>query len=104
MRPQSHVTNYFGGRVYREGKVFVSECEGLPVASQGESESEAIANLVEALQLYLDTAVSEGILDEIVRRYGWHATHEFPSKEARDRFVIPVRVPSQIAASLERSA
>jgi hypothetical protein len=30
MRPQSHVTSYFGGRVYREGKVFVSECEGLP--------------------------------------------------------------------------
>lgn len=70
----------------------------------GREPERPIANLVEALQLYLDTAVAEGVLDEIVRRYGWHATHELPSKEASDRFVIPVRVPSQIAASLERSA
>ena len=34
MRPQSHVTSYFGGRVYREGDLFVSECDSLPVASQ----------------------------------------------------------------------
>jgi predicted RNase H-like HicB family nuclease len=104
MRPQPNVTSYFGGRVTREGQYFVSECDSLPVASQGDSESEAIANLVEALQLYIDTAVAEGVLDEIVRRYGWHATHELPPRETSDRFVIPVRVPSDVAASLERSA
>ena len=104
MRTHSRVTSYFAGRVHREGDLYVSECEGLPVASQGKSESEAIANLVEALQLFLDSTLAHDALDEVVRRYGWRPMRELPAKETPDRFVIPVRVPRQVAASLERSA
>ncbi len=104
MLPHSFVTSYFAGRVYREGQFFVSECDGLPVASQGETESEAIVNLTEAVQLFLDDALAHGDLDEIVRRYGWHVTHELPPRESSDRFVVPVRVPHHVASSLESSA
>jgi len=37
--------------VWREGKWYVSQCLEIDVASQGESEEEALANLKEALEL-----------------------------------------------------
>lgn len=103
MLPHSFVTSYFAGRVYREGRFFVSECDGLPVASQGETESEAIVNLAEAVQLVLDSALEHGSLDEVVRQYGWRVTHELPGPESPDRFVVPVRVPHDVASSLGSS-
>ena len=39
--------------VTREGKFYVAECLELGVASQGESFDEALANLREAVHLYL---------------------------------------------------
>ena len=104
MLPHPFVTSYFAGRVHREGNLFVSRCEGLPVASQGESESEAIVNLTEAVQLFVDDALAHGSLAEVVRRYGWQATHELPARDSWDRFLVPVRVPHHVASSLESSA
>jgi predicted RNase H-like HicB family nuclease len=42
----------FAATVWREGKWFVSQCLEVDVASQGESEEEALANLKEALELH----------------------------------------------------
>lgn len=39
--------------VQREGDVFVAQCLDVDVASQGASEAEALANLQEALELYV---------------------------------------------------
>ena len=103
MLPHPFVTSYFAGSIHQEGALFVSRCEGLPVASQGRSESEAIVNLTEAVQLFVDDALAHGSLDEVVRRYGWHTTHELPGRDSANRFVIPVRVPHQVASSLESS-
>jgi predicted RNase H-like HicB family nuclease len=44
----------FAATVWREGKWFVSQCLELDVASQGESEEEALANLIEALELHFE--------------------------------------------------
>ena len=104
MLPHPFVTSYFAGRIHQEGSLFVSQCEGLPVASQGATESEAIVNLAEAVQLFVDDALAHGSLNEVVRRYGWHTTHELPVPDSRDRFVVPVRVPHDVASSLESSA
>jgi predicted RNase H-like HicB family nuclease len=41
----------FAATVWREGKWYVSQCLEIDVASQGESEEEALANLKEALEL-----------------------------------------------------
>jgi predicted RNase H-like HicB family nuclease len=37
---------------WREGNWYVSQCLEVDVASQGESEEEALANLMEALELH----------------------------------------------------
>ena len=42
----------FAATVWREGKWYVSQCLELDVASQGETEAEALSNLTEALELY----------------------------------------------------
>ncbi len=42
----------FTARVHREGAWFVAQATEIDIASQGESEGEALANLREALELY----------------------------------------------------
>ena len=44
----------FAASVWREGKWFVAQCLEVDVASQGETESEALANLKEALELHFE--------------------------------------------------
>jgi predicted RNase H-like HicB family nuclease len=44
----------FAATVWREGKWYVSECLELDVASQGESEAEALSNLKEAMELHYE--------------------------------------------------
>lgn len=42
----------FTASVWQEGEWYIAQCLEVDVASQGESEEEALANLVEALKLY----------------------------------------------------
>lgn len=42
----------FTARVFREGSWFVAQCLEIEIASQGETEIDALANLQEALELH----------------------------------------------------
>ena len=44
----------FTARVFQEGNWFVAQCLEVDVASQGETETEALINLQEALELYFE--------------------------------------------------
>ena len=44
----------FAASVWREGDWYVAQCLEVDVASQGETEEEALANLKEALELYFE--------------------------------------------------
>ncbi|MGH9619782.1 MAG: type II toxin-antitoxin system HicB family antitoxin [Bryobacteraceae bacterium] len=44
----------FAAAVWRERNWYVSQCLEVDVASQGENEEEALANLKEALELYFE--------------------------------------------------
>jgi predicted RNase H-like HicB family nuclease len=44
----------FKSVVYKESKFFVAQCLNIDVSSFGKSEAEALANLKEALELYLE--------------------------------------------------
>ena len=44
----------FSAVITQEGKLFVSHCPELGVSSQGTSEKDALANLKEAVELYLE--------------------------------------------------
>jgi len=44
----------FTASVWKEGNWFVAQCVEVDVASQGESEQEALSNLREALEFYFE--------------------------------------------------
>jgi predicted RNase H-like HicB family nuclease len=44
--------------VYQEGKYYVAQCLNIDVSSFGDTEGEALDNLQEALELYLEDAPS----------------------------------------------
>ena len=44
----------FTARTWREDEWFIAQCVEVDVASQGETEAEALANLREALQLHFE--------------------------------------------------
>jgi len=44
----------FAATVWREGKWYVSQCLEVDIASQGETEEEALVNLKEAVELYFE--------------------------------------------------
>lgn len=44
----------FAATVWREGPWYVSQCLELDIASQGETEEEALVNLKEALELHFE--------------------------------------------------
>jgi predicted RNase H-like HicB family nuclease len=48
----------FTASVWREGDWYVAQCLEVDVASQGESEEEAIENLREALELHFEPPVA----------------------------------------------
>lgn len=51
--------------IWLEGKVYVSKCPELNVASAGDTPHEAYENLKEAVELYLDNAKKLGMLAEL---------------------------------------
>jgi predicted RNase H-like HicB family nuclease len=44
----------FAASVWKDGDWYVSQCLEIDVASQGETEEEALSNLKEALELYFE--------------------------------------------------
>ena len=48
------VTNTFTASIHKEGDLYVASCIEVGTVSQGESLEEALVNLKEATELYLD--------------------------------------------------
>ena len=51
--------------IWREPEGYVAKCSELGVASAGDSPSDALANLKEATELYLENAKALGMLDDL---------------------------------------
>ena len=51
--------------VYQEGKYYVAQCLNVDISSFGESEQEALANLQEALELYLEDAPNTAVATSV---------------------------------------
>jgi predicted ATP-grasp superfamily ATP-dependent carboligase len=49
---------------------YISSCDLLDVHSQGRSEKEALDNLVEALQLFVETCYEQGTLEQVLKAQG----------------------------------
>ena len=57
--------------VRKDGDHFVSFCPPLDVYSQGPSEEAALDNLVEALQLFVESCLARGTLDRVLKDCGF---------------------------------
>ena len=68
----------FTARVWQEGDCFVAQCNEIEVASQGETEEEAITNLRDALELHHEplTANETALLSEPALAEEWNKSEE----------------------------
>lgn len=55
----------FNALVWKEGKLFVAKCLEIEVTSQGENRREALANLKEAVELYLEDEKTDKIPSQV---------------------------------------
>lgn len=74
--------------VRKEGKWFYSSCEMLDVHSQGKNEKEAISNVIEALQLFVETCYEQGTLGDVLRELGFVPEHD--AENATDERMVEV--------------
>lgn len=85
----------------REGEWVYSSCPIFDVHSQGRNEKEALDNLVEAMQLFLETCYEQGHLEQALREMGFH-----PASETSDGFTDEhtVEVPVALIARQHAAA
>ncbi len=55
----------------QEGDWTIASCPVLDVHSQGRSEEEAKRNIVEALQLFIESCFERGTLDDVLKEAGF---------------------------------
>ena len=58
--------------IWDEEGVYVSKCPELGVASCGDTPEEALSNLKEAVELYLDNARELGIIEDVTTALTYH--------------------------------
>ena len=86
--------------VRQDGDHFVSFCPPFDVYSQGPGEETALANLVEALQLFIESCFSRGTLEQVLKDCGFEPDTD-PELVEDGRMV---RVPFPLVASGEAHA
>jgi len=79
----------------QEDKGYSVICPELNVASQGETFEESIANIKEALELYIESAEELGIMDEVLEQLG--LTEEDLKKKSLVPRVVTANVPIEIS-------
>lgn len=97
MSIRKHVTCYFTGTVAREGNYYVATCLGLPVVTQGKTDNEAMSNLLEAAQLFIESCIERGTLEKVLYKYHWKPTAKPPQELSRGQFALPLRVNPVVA-------
>ena len=99
---------YFGFRLpvifSREGKWFIASCPLLDVHSQGTTEAKAKSNLVEALQLFIESCFERGTLHELFEESGFELQHGTPRRSPPPENMIDVPLYLGIPANAQAHA
>ena len=96
-----NLTFYLTCSIKKEGDWYVSECLGLPVTSQGETDAKAMANLMEAIRLFVDSCIARGTLREVLLKYHWRPRLQPPRTMRPRHFALPVPLPQVMKQQLE---
>lgn len=81
--------------IKQEDKGYSVICPELNVASQGETFEEAISNIKEAVELYIETAEELGTLDDVLDQLG--LTKEDLKKKSLIPRVVTANVPIDVS-------
>ena len=79
---------------------YISHCPLLDVYSQGSTQDEALENIVEALELFIESCYSRGCLDEVLKDCGF-ALESSPGSQRSPRLgedEHAVRIPLSLVA------
>ncbi|MBI3450024.1 MAG: type II toxin-antitoxin system HicB family antitoxin [Acidobacteria bacterium] len=95
------VTFYLKGTIRPEGNWYVAECIGLPVVTQGKTDGEAMANLLEAAQLFVEDCLARGTLERVLLKYHWKPRLNPPREVPRGEFAFPVPLPLIVKRHLD---
>jgi predicted RNase H-like HicB family nuclease len=66
-------------QIIEDGDVFVSICPVLDLVSQGCTKEEAKANLIEAIQLFIETCIEMGTLSTVMKQCGFSRSEHAPA-------------------------
>ena len=81
---------------------YIAQCPALDVFSQGETEEEAMDNLAEALQLFVESCRERGTLDTVLKECGFQvdparpSIGQLPSSRSHSTPHIDVQIPLMI--------
>jgi predicted RNase H-like HicB family nuclease len=95
------VACYLTAKISKEGDWYVAETVGLPVVTQGQTSSEAIANIIEATNLFIITCIEKGTLDRVLRKYRWRPSFVPLKTVPRGSVSLPVFLPGFMKRRLE---
>jgi len=82
-------------QVKREGMWFIASCPALDLHSQGRSEKEALDNVGEAIQLFVESCYERGTLEQVLKESGFQPGKG--SVEVRDENHV-INVPLSLVA------
>ena len=81
-----------------ESGIYCVQCPALGVASQGMNVPEAKKNIVEAVELFIESCLERGVLNEVLENHGFQSAQrqsvrKLPSKPNLKNFFISAEVP-----------
>ncbi len=102
MTPQLNIQFRLPIEIKQAAALFISSCPILDVHSQGNDEDHARANLVEAVQLFIETCFEMGTLEQVLRESGFQPLHHQPEQSQPtpiDMIDVPIYFESLNAAN-----
>jgi len=70
--------------IKEEGGYYITSCKVLDIHSQGKTKKKAISNIIEAVQLFIETCYEMGTLDEVLKDAGLHVSKMKARRIKRD--------------------
>lgn len=83
----------FTTRIFKEGRTFVAYAQELDVSSCGRTKEKALANIKEAVRLFLEEAEKMGTLEMILEEAGYKKTRtvlQAPRPVSVQRVSLPI--------------
>ena len=84
--------------IKKEENLYVSECPSLQICSQGSTKKEASKNIIEAVELFIESCVARGKLSEALKKRGFLRVEDLSRAERRRQQRSKTRSPQRAAA------